>query len=487
MVSSIKKKYYSLPIQVKASFWFLICSFMQKGISSITTPIFTRLLTTEEYGNYNAFSSWLSVITIFVSLHLYSGVYTSGLVKFKEERKVFSSSLQGLSLLLTICWTIIYLMFRSFWNSLFNLTTIQMLAMLVMIWASSAFNFWAAAQRVEYKYKALVIVTIIVSLLKPSLGVLFVINSEDKVTARILGLLLAELIGYTGLFISQMKEGKVFFSNKFWKYSLLFNLPLVPHYLSQTILNSADRIMIRDMVGAGQAGIYSLAYSVSQIMTIFNSSLTGAVSPWMYQKIKEKKIQAIANISYLTLSIIAIVNLLLICLAPEIIAIFAPPKYHEAIWVIPPVAMSVFFIFMYDYFARFELYYEKTTFMMLASVLGACLNVVLNYYFIQAFGYIAAGYTTLICYIFYVIAHYCMMRRICNKYHNGEKAFELKYLILISVAFICCGFLLMLTYQHMYLRYSLVFIFLVMCIIKKELIKKQIKRVLHLRKEAHTK
>ena len=60
--------YHKLPVQVKASLWFLICSFLQKGISVISTPIFTRLLSTAEYGQYSVFSSWLGIINIFVSL-----------------------------------------------------------------------------------------------------------------------------------------------------------------------------------------------------------------------------------------------------------------------------------------------------------------------------------------------------------------------------------------------------------------------------------
>lgn len=44
------EKYCSLPTLTKASLWFLVCSFIQKGISVISTPIFTRLLTPEEYG-----------------------------------------------------------------------------------------------------------------------------------------------------------------------------------------------------------------------------------------------------------------------------------------------------------------------------------------------------------------------------------------------------------------------------------------------------
>ena len=53
MFKELKKSYNNMPVQVKASFWFLICSFMQKGISTIATPIFTRLLTTAEYRRSN--------------------------------------------------------------------------------------------------------------------------------------------------------------------------------------------------------------------------------------------------------------------------------------------------------------------------------------------------------------------------------------------------------------------------------------------------
>lgn len=50
MLTKLKNKYSSLPVQVRASLWFLITNFMQKAISVISTPIFTRLLTTEQYG-----------------------------------------------------------------------------------------------------------------------------------------------------------------------------------------------------------------------------------------------------------------------------------------------------------------------------------------------------------------------------------------------------------------------------------------------------
>ena len=454
--TKLQKKYEELPIQVRASFWFLLCSFFQKGISVITTPIFTRLMNTAEYGEFNVFISWYNIIAVIVTLVLYSGCFTQGLVKFKEERHIFASSLQGLSISLVVIWTILYLLFHRTVNSFLSLTTVQVLAMLAMIWASAAFNFWATSERVELKYKHLVILTIIVSVTKPLLGIILVVFAKDKVTARIIGLALIEIIAYSGLFVAQLMRGKVFISKKYWKYALAFNIPLVPHYLSQMVLNGADRIMIRNYCGASEAGIYGLAYSIALIMTLFNTALLQTVEPWLYEKIKDKKLNDIGRVAYPTLIIICVANLVLIAFAPEIVSVFAPKTYHDAIWIIPPVAMSVFFMFAYGLFATFEFYYEKTKHIAAATLLVALANIALNYYFIIRFGYIAAGYTTLLCYMLYALFHYLVMTSICKTYFNKMKAYNGKVLILITLLFLLLGSVFTVSYLNNMVRWILI-------------------------------
>ena len=483
MWSGLLDKYRSLPKQVKASAWFLICSFLQRGISVLTTPVFTRLLSTAEYGGYNVFNSWLGIVSIFVSLNLSGGVFGQGLVKFDKERTVFASSLQGLTVTLVFTWTVVYLIFRNFWNNLFSMTTLQMLAMLLMIWTSAVFGFWAAEQRVKLSYAKLVVVTLIMSVAKPVIGIIFVVNANDKVTARVLGIALVELIGYCGLFVSQMKRGKKFFSAHFWKYAVLFNLPLIPHYLSQTVLGSADRIMIESMVGESEAGIYSLAYSISMVMILFNTALGYTIGPWVYQKIKDKKEKSIEPIAYTSLVMIACVNIMLIALAPEIITLFAPPSYHAAIWVIPPVAMSVYFIFAYDLFSQIEFYFEKTKLIMIASVIAALINIVLNYIFIPHYGYVAGGYTTLFCYIVYAICHYVFMRKICNDCIDGVQIYSGKKLLFLTTVFLAVGFVFMLTYNYLIWRYVLMLGLCLMTFIKRKIILKNLKMVIQNRQK----
>ena len=488
MLSKIKTKYSSMPVQVRASLWFLISTFMQKAVSVISTPIFTRLLTTQQYGEYNVFQSWMGIITVIVTLNLFLGVFLQGLVKFEHEAKVYASSMQGLTLALCSFWTVIYFIFHDFFNQLFELNTVQMSFMLIMIWTTAVFQFWSAEQRVNNKYRLLVGLTILVMIAQPAIGVVLVQLSDAayKATARIMGMVIVNIAAYTWCFFVQMKRGKKFFSKKYWLYALKFNLPLVPHYLSQTLLYGSDRIMISRYVSESAAGIYSLAYSVAVIMTMFNTAITQTMGPWMYRKIKERKPQDIAPIVYSAMLIIAAANLTLIMLAPEAISIFAPPEYSDAKWVIPPVALSVFFMFMYDMFASFQFYFEKSWFIMAASVFGAALNIGLNYLFLSPrwfnFGYVAAGYTTLICYILYALCHYLCMRWVCKKHMDGAKVYDAKVLLGVSLCLVASGLMLSMTYEVPILRYSLVGIILLLLIIFHKKVINYAKKLMSLRK-----
>lgn len=475
------KKYSEMPVQVKASFWFLICGFLQKGVSVITTPIFTRLLSTAEYGQYSVFNSWLGIVSVFVTMQLYLGAFTQGMVKYEDRKLKYASSLQGLCLTLVVCWTAVYLFFHDFWNNIFELTTIQMLAMLVMIWTSSVYNFWAVEQRVDYKYQKLVIITSIVTIAKPVVGIIFVLHAEDKVTARVLGLVLVELICYTWMFFSQMCRGECFFHKEFWKHALMMNLLLVHHYLSMVVLNSSDRIMIKSMVGADEVGIYSLVYSVSQIMTIFNTALLQTLEPWMYKKIKTKRIEDMAVVAYPAFIGVAAVNILLIAFAPEAIAIFAPAAYYDAIWVIPPIAMSVYFVFAYSFFAVFEFYYEKTQYIAIATVSGALLNIILNYVFIKLFGYCAAGYTTLACYIVFALYHYHFMRKLCKEKLAGTSPYKARTLLIITGVFMAFGFVFLLTYHNTIIRYMFIGLLCILAFVKRKVITSMAKKIVDVR------
>ena len=434
----------------------------------LTTPIFTRLLSSDEYGQYNQFNSWLGILTIIVSLNLSMGVYTQGIVKFEERRNILSSSLQGLNIFLISVWCLIYLLFRETINGLLLLTTPQVLCIFVLVWTESVFRFWSSEKRVTYDYRPIVIVTLLASVGNPLLGIWLIRHSQDKVLARILGIVISEMLCYSWCFISQVHRGKQLFSKEFWKYAVLFNLPLIPHYLSQTLLNNSDRIMIGRMVGDSESGIYSLAYSLALIMTLFSQALSQAFNPWFYQKLKNKDIKEIDTISYLSFGLIGTMNLALIVFAPEIVAIFGPPEYRSAVYCIPPVAMGTVFLFSFEVFGKFAFYYEKTKSIMYASIGAAALNIILNYFGIKLFGYIAAAYTTLICYITFSVFHYALMKRVCRESMSIESPLKAPILLKMSAVFLAIGFLMLATYDYPVIRYSIIAVVLIATLVKRK-------------------
>ena len=468
-------EYKKLPIQVKAASVFFICSVLQKGISVFTTPIFTRMLSEEEYGRFGTFSSWYEILVAIVSLSLVGGVYTTALVKNENERNTLASSAQGLLLFSCCIWITVYSVFYKFWNSLFSLSTVQMITMAVLILTSTSFGLWAIEQRVTYHYKRLATITILVSLAKPIIGISLVTHSSDKVTARIIGLLFVEIVCYAWIIVYQFIRGKQFFSKKYWSYFFCYSLPLIPHSISQTVLNSSDRIMIQSLSGDREAGIYYLGYSVALIMIIVNTALSQTLAPWTYQKLKDNKEKEINRIAILSCIVIAVMNLVLIAVAPEIISVFAPADYAEAVYVIPPVAMSVYLMYLYDWFVRVEYYYEKTHYVLVASISGAVVNLILNYVLIPIFGYLVAGYTTLVSFGVYTVLHYYFMRKICKEKMSNKSIYNEKQLLLITLVFISLGLCLNFTYSNWVIRYIILFSAMVTVIVYRKRIFKTIK------------
>lgn len=456
IISKVSKNYRQLSSPVKSAFWFTICSFLQHGISVITTPIWTRLFSAEDFGKYSIFISWKSILAVFITFNLTAGVFTRGLLKYEEHQDDFVSSMEGLLSCITFFYLALYFFFRTFWNDFFELDTTLILCMIAMLWVETIFGFWAVREQFNYRYKKLITITLVMSLVNPITGIISVLMvPNNKVEARIITMTVLQVVVYTGFFITQFFRSKHFFNFSFWKYAFFFNLPLIPHYLSQTVLNSSDRIMIGKMVGEREAGLYSLVYSVAMILAMLNTSIQQAFNPWLYRKIKAAEYDGIGKISYTILSIVAFVNLIFILFAPETVRIFAPAEYLEAVWAMPPVTMSVFFMFMYSLFADFEFYYEKTIFIALASVFGAILNILLNWFCIPRFGYIAAGYTTLICYALFVAAHYYAMRIICQQKIGNQKIYKPQIIVSISFVFMVLGFAMIPLYSYSIIKYLL--------------------------------
>lgn len=246
-----------------------------------------------------------------------------------------------------------------------------------------------------------------------------------------------------------------------WKYAFGMNGVLIVYYLSQVIFNQSDRIMISHMLGMDQAALYSVAYNLAIILTFVVDAINNSYVPWLYGKIKEDKQQENKKISILLSILIAFLLLGIIALAPELIYVIAGKEYIEAKWVVAPIAMSLLLLFYSQQFINIEFYYEKKYLLVIAAIFAAVLNIGLNFWLIPIYGYVAAGYTTLISYFVFAVSNYLTVLFMMKKSKIENNIFNIPLMLAVLVVFIAIGFLAMFLYNYSIIRYVIIGVVLI--------------------------
>ena len=464
-------QYRNMAVQAKASIWYTICNFFQKGISFIVIPVYIRLLTTAEYGEWSVFQSWRDILIIFASLNLYCGVYTKTLVDHREDRDRYTSSLQGLGTVITLGLLIIYFFTHEWCNRKLGLTTPYMLLLFLYFIVYPAYSFWGTRRLVEYEYKPLVAVTVLETVLTPTVSLLLLQYTDLRAKALILGYLSVECAIGLVFYVYHFLKGKCFFHREYWRYAARFNLPLVPHHVGLIILSQSDRIMIRHYCGESDAGIYSFAYQIASAAIVLISAINGSRVPWTYEQLRQRTFDRLKKIVNALVLMMAGVVLLIALVSPEIIAIIGTEAYQAAVYVIPVVTLGTFYIFIYDLYASIEIYWGATKYLMYASVAGALLNVALNAVFIPMFGFIAAAYTTLFCYLVFMALHYLFSRKVLREQGISDPVYDNRTIFLLSALTTAVVLGSMAAFPYPIVRIILFGGLIAVCIVKRDAIR----------------
>ena len=92
--------YSGLSKAKRATIWITLCSFLQRAISFITVPVFTRLLNTAEYGELSVYTSWQAVAMYVITLGVIYGGFNNGMMRYRDDREGYASSVMGLVLVM---------------------------------------------------------------------------------------------------------------------------------------------------------------------------------------------------------------------------------------------------------------------------------------------------------------------------------------------------------------------------------------------------
>jgi len=278
---------------------------------------------------------------------------------------------------------------------------------------------------IDKKYKSYVFVSVTSALATVLLSITIILNmSTDKYLGRIFGGFIITGIFATVITLNIFKNGRKFINKDYWIYGLKIGLPIIPHTLSGIILMQVDRIMINHYIGVSATGIYSFAYNMGIILSVFYSATNKAWVPWFFDKMEEKNYAEIREKIKYYIIIFTVITFLLIFITPEIVAIMASKEYKSGTGIVPIIMLSNFFIFLYTLPVNLEFYMKKTHYISIGTLASGVINIILNFIFIPKFGAVAGAWTTLVSYIVLFLYHYTIANKIAK-----AKIFPIKYFI----------------------------------------------------------
>lgn len=464
---------------IKASAVYTLASFFTKGISIITIPIFTRIMSTEQIGIVTTYNSWVSILSVFACLGFTTGSFSVAMHEFKDRRNEYESASLTLTSIISILFALVYVLAFNEINDALGMPWQLVVLMLIGFFLHPATEFWMARQRFEYRYKLCATVSVLSALLSSVMAVITVLLFNSRGFSQVaIGRLYATYIVYDTvalvLYIYIMRKGKIFFDVKYWKYGITLSIPLMVHALAKHILDVSDKIMIQNICGNSQVGIYGTLYSLSSLSLIFWTAINVSLVPYMFSCMddKETSYKKLNRIIIPVMLIYGIIAIFMAFISPEIVRIIATKEYYEAIYMMPPVAAGIYFTSLYCIMGNVLLYHKKTKHIMVATIIAAMLNVILNYIFINLFGYMAAAYTTLFCNIVLAIAQYYMAKKV-----NGDLPFDAKKLwalsIVVSIIVLSCNFF----YNFDVVRYLIMGIIVFAFVIKRNYFLNIIKQI----------
>lgn len=437
---------------IKAGIIYTISNFFVKGLAFLTLPIFTRIMTKSDIGLFSNITSWFNILSIIVTVELYSSLNIARF-DYRDNIKEYISSTLALGTIITAIFYGIVILFHGFFENLFIMDFLSINILFIFLLFYPAIQMFQLKSQIEYNYKASVIFSIINAIASTFFSIIMVYFFKLGLKGRLLGYYLPQIFLAIIIYVMMIKQAKV--SKKYWKYALKISIPLVFHLSAIYLLSAADKIMITRFISADANALYSVAYTISLVVSILWTSMNNAWSPWAYSKMDEKNYEILFTKSktYTIFFIFIVFGFMLV--TPELLLIVGGDYYAQAKYVIPPVMVGYIFQFIYSLYVNIEFYKKKQKNIAIGTMVAALINIVLNFIFIPKFGYIAAAYTTMIGYFCLLVIHYCFVKKLKCTYWYDTKFFIV--IICISILYmILCNVL----YNYLLLRYvAIIFIF----------------------------
>ena len=419
----------------RIAFFNFLSVLLLQGISFLSAPLFSRLLSTDGYGNLASFTTWAGIAATVLSLQTNVTIANARVEFPEEEQPAYQSAAMAISLLSFGIGAAVMAAFAGPISRGLQIERWLVGLLLIQAFGTFGVNFLSSKFTYEFKADKNMLLSVLIAAVSMGVALLFVLNSPLE--TRYLGRILGNALVYGGVGVGGciwiLCKGKKFYDRRYWRFCLVLGFPLVFQNLAYSVLGSSDILMLKQMTGSSESGIYSLAFTLSGIMfTLFNA-LNNSWVPFFFDDMKQEKMEQVQRQGRRFLELYTVLSVGFVLLVREVYHLYAEEDYWFGLELIPVFTASYFANMLCTFPVNFELFHKKTGAIAAATVAAAVVNLVLNYLFIRLFGMTGAAVATLLSHCLQLAIHQVYSRLVLRKYPFSLIS-ELKYMAVFAGA-----------------------------------------------------
>ena len=391
-MSTNKNKYL-----IKNMAIFAISIFATKIIYFILVPLYTKCLTPSEYGIVDLLFTITNFIFPIFTLNITEAIYRFSMDKDSNFNRIISIGF----LCFVICIVCSLILIPAV-NLFSNYSDYSLLFYLYVI-SVAFFQIVLSLVKGQEKLKLFSFGNIIASFLIAIFNILLLLVFNMKIEGYFLSYILANFI--TGIFvfvsakyysfIKKIELDKALFK-KMTKYSVV----LIPTSFLWWIINSSDRIMIANILGNYENGIYAISYKIPSLLTTNSFVFTQA---WVFSAIKnineEDNEQYTNKIFDIFIKLLCIAGILIILVIKPLFKIYVTPVYYTAWKFVPFLVFGYVFMTAATFVSTSYNVKKDSKGFLYSGAIGAFINIILNLILIPKFWIYGAAFATMLSYI----------------------------------------------------------------------------------------
>jgi O-antigen/teichoic acid export membrane protein len=400
-------------------------------INFISIPIFTKILSVEDYGIVEVTNNYIRLFLIIFPLNTIASInyfwYRKDLNREKTIASVFLISITSFFII-----TCIFYLYQIEFSNYLNipLFAFQLIPPIVF------FGLIFGILNTIFIHNSDVKLNATQQILNTFLKVLSSLILTVFIFKDFKGRLIGEIIGYILLsifFIKYIfKHITLKFDTNYIQKVLIYSLSILILSTSNFILNYFDTLMINKSLGSEKAGLYSFAYKISVIYFAFIQSFQVIFNVKYANFFHENKFYNIENEFKSLLKIVTIFSAVFILFSKELGVILSSNiAYEEALIICPIIVLGYFFCFLYELYNLPLFHTKKISSITFIIFFCGIVNIFLNKYLIPIYGYMIASLNTLFSYILMMLLGYVFCKYQTKYYIKQSLILPALFLIIL--------------------------------------------------------